>query len=61
ASAPGRKINGATPSGVAEAAVCVLAGRTLRGGAASGMRTPGEVFDAEDFLSCLADITWSRR
>ncbi|MFH7594327.1 saccharopine dehydrogenase NADP-binding domain-containing protein [Streptomyces racemochromogenes] len=61
ASAAGRDIYAVTAPLVAEAAVRILAGRTLPGGAASGMRAPGEVFDAEDFLSCVADIIWSRR
>lgn len=60
ASANGRDIYAVTAPVVAEAAVRVLAGRTLPDGPASGMRAPGEVFDADDFLSSLVDITWSR-
>lgn len=61
ATAVGRDIYAVTAPVVAEAAVRILADRTLPSGTASGMRAPGEVFDAEDFLSSLADITWWRR
>ncbi|MFD7978247.1 saccharopine dehydrogenase NADP-binding domain-containing protein [Streptomyces sp. NPDC059071] len=61
ASAVGQDIYAVTAPVVAEAAVRILAGRTLPSGTASGMRAPGEVFDAEDFLSSVADITWTRR
>ncbi|MEU6671244.1 saccharopine dehydrogenase NADP-binding domain-containing protein [Streptomyces sp. NPDC046727] len=60
-SAVGQDIYAVTAPVVAEAADRILAGRTLPNGTASGMRAPGEVFDAEDFLSSVADITWSRR
>ncbi|MFF4364653.1 saccharopine dehydrogenase NADP-binding domain-containing protein [Streptomyces sp. NPDC001594] len=61
ATAAGRDIYAVTAPVVAEAAVRILADRTPPSGTASGMRAPGEVFDAEDFLSSLADITWWRR
>ncbi|MGW9211066.1 hypothetical protein ACWGR4_29290 [Embleya sp. NPDC055664] len=60
ASATGQDIYAVTAPLVAEAAVRILAGDTAPGGAATGMRAAGEVFDAEDFLSSVGDIAWFR-
>ncbi|MDI2131669.1 saccharopine dehydrogenase family protein [Yinghuangia seranimata] len=61
ASATGRDIYAVTAPLVAEAVARVLDSRTAPHGTATGVRAPGEVFDAEDFLAAVTDLTYAVR